>query len=122
MKADLTFEDGAWWAVLNGDNPVHAFELDDDLNITSRRAQEKAIGWIWNVGWELGDIENPNRSMETLERPKVLAIKDWDGKDHWFVASEYADGEIGRLSKNEFASKEDAAMWLDMHGTWRHID
>ena len=107
---NLVFENEAWWVVDDNDNNyIHALEVDNYLGIDSRKAQEKAIGWIWNVGWELGDIENPDRHMETLEPAKTISIKDWDGIDHWFVADLFADGEIGKLK--EFPNGDAAEEW-----------
>ena len=105
---DLLFEDGAWW-VFDGENYIHAFDLDEDIGVDSRKAQEKALGWIWNIGWKVRNIENVDRNMETLEPPKTISIKDWDGVDHWFVAETFADGEIGRLK--EFPNGDEAEMW-----------
>ena len=106
---DLIFEDGAWW-VFDGENPVHSFDLDEDRGIGSRKAQEKALGWIWNMGWKIGLIENPNRAMETFEPPQTISIKDWDDVEHWFVADLFADGEIGDLIQ-EFPNEDEAEDW-----------
>ena len=108
-KVDLIFEDGAWW-VVDGGNPVHSFDLDEDIGVDSRKAQEKALGWIWNMGWELGIIDNPNRTMETFEPPQTISIRDWDGVEHWFVADLFADGEIGDLIE-EFPNEDEAEQW-----------
>ena len=111
MKYDLLFEGGFWWAFdPDSRDFVHSFEVDDYTGIKSVDAQKRAFCWAWNLGNDIRKIVNADRSMETLEHPRVISIVDWDGIEHWMVVWEHLDGEIAEF--RSFSTQEAAENWL----------